>query len=211
MSAIGQNQNISLTARSDAYSRSYPGFHPSSVSLVGSSATLNIISNAGTGSVGRNTGKIRFITCNASGGVTNFGGGNDLLTRMVIDGAGNVGIGIDSPLAKLSVNGNILANGYIKSKKLTVTQLGWSDYVFNDDYNLRSLFSLEAFIKKNRHLPEMASTKEVEQNGISVGDNQALLLKKIEELTLYLIQQDKKINRVIAENEKLKHLVRNKK
>jgi hypothetical protein len=65
---------------------------------------------------------------------------------------------------------------------------GWSDYVFNDDYKLRSLSSLESFIKQNKHLPEVPSAKEVEEKGISVGDNQALLLKKIEELTLYVIE-----------------------
>jgi hypothetical protein len=106
---------------------------------------------------------------------------------------GNVSIGAISPSEKLSVdgniyaNGNISANGFITTKKLTVTQLGWSDYVFHKNYKLRRLTSLESFIKQNNHLPEMPSAKEVEENGISVGDTQALLLKKIEELTLYVI------------------------
>lgn len=88
-----------------------------------------------------------------------------------------IGIGVGpaygGPLAeKLVVNGNI------KTKKLIVTQTGWSDYVFNDNYKLRSLSSLEIYLKKNRHLPGVPSAKEVEETGISVGDNQALLLKK---------------------------------
>jgi hypothetical protein len=98
---------------------------------------------------------------------------------------GNVGIGTISPSEKLSVNGNISA------KKLIVTQTGWSDYVFDKDYKLRSLSSLESFIKQNKHLPEVPSAKEVEEKGINVGDNQALLLKKIEELTLYVIELKK--------------------
>jgi hypothetical protein len=89
-------------------------------------------------------------------------------------------------------------NGTVTAKKLTVTQYGWSDYVFAKGYKLRSLSSLESFIKRNKHLPEVPSAKEVEENGISVGDNQALLLKKIEELTLYLIQQQKEINKLKA-------------
>jgi hypothetical protein len=98
---------------------------------------------------------------------------------------GNVGIGTPVPTEKLSVNGNI------KAKKVIVSQAGWPDYVFDSSYSLRSLSEIETFIAKNKHLPDMPSAKEVDEKGISVGDNQALLLKKIEELTLYLIQLNK--------------------
>jgi len=102
--------------------------------------------------------------------------------------SGNVGIGTTTTLSeKFSVNGNI------KAQKLIVTQTGWSDYVFNKDYKLKSLQNLEAYINQNKHLPEIPTAKEVEGKGISVGDNQVLLLKKIEELTLYLIDQNKRI------------------
>lgn len=107
--------------------------------------------------------------------------------RLVINDIGNIGVGITNPSEKFSVNGNISA------KKIIVTQSGWSDYVFANNYKLRSLSALETFIKQNKHLPEMPSAKEVEEKGISVGDNQALLLKKIEELTLYVIRQQKEI------------------
>ncbi len=112
--------------------------------------------------------------------------------------SGNVGIGIISPSEKLSVNGNISA------KKIIATQTGWSDYVFNDDYKLRSLKEVESFIKKNKHLPEVPSAKEVEEKGISVGDNQALLLKKIEELTLYMIELKKETLALKKESRSLK-------
>lgn len=114
--------------------------------------------------------------------------GIDVITYL---SGGNVGIGTVTPSEKLFVEGNISANGFITAKKLIVTQTGWSDYVFNRDYKLRSLQSLEAFIKENKHLPEVPTAKEVAAKGISVGDNQALLLKKIEELTLYVIELNK--------------------
>jgi hypothetical protein len=107
---------------------------------------------------------------------------------------GNVGIGTSSPSERLSVNGNI------RAKKVIVSQSGWSDYVFDDNYQLKPLSELAKFIKQNKHLPDIPSAKEVEEKGISVGDNQALLLKKIEEITLYLIELKK-------ENEQQQQLI----
>jgi hypothetical protein len=107
--------------------------------------------------------------------------------QVFISEQGSVGIGTLNPSEKLSVNGNI------RAKKLIVSQTGWPDFVFANNYNLRSLEQVEKFIKANRHLPEVPSEKEVASKGISVGDTQALLLKKIEELTLYIIEL-KKVN-----------------
>ncbi len=129
---------------------------------------------------------------------------------------GNIGIGTTSPTERLSVdgnayiNGNISSNGVVTTKKLTVTQTGWSDYVFDNDYKLRSLSSLESYLKRNKHLPEIPSAKEVDEKGISVGDNQALLLKKIEELTLYVIDQQKQIKRQNQKIKKLEHKITEK-
>jgi hypothetical protein len=111
------------------------------------------------------------------------------IANMSLDAAGNVTIGSipSSGLEKLNVDGRI------KTKKLIVTQTGWSDYVFAADYKLRPLSSLKTFIKRNKHLPEVPSAKEVEETGINVGDMHALLLKKIEELTLYIIDQQEQI------------------
>jgi hypothetical protein len=107
------------------------------------------------------------------------------LTPFCINANGNIGIGTNSPTQKLSVNGNVSA------KKIIVTQTGWSDYVFDENYRLNSLESVETYIKQNKHLPDVPSAKEVEAKGISVGDNQALLLRKIEEMTLYMIELKK--------------------
>ncbi|WP_153796808.1 hypothetical protein [Foetidibacter luteolus] len=107
---------------------------------------------------------------------------------MVVTAAGNVGIGTLSPDEMLAVNGNI------KAKKLIVTQNGWADYVFDKDYNLLPLYKVEDFIQQNKHLPGVPSAKEVSEKGIDLGDSQAVLLKKIEELTLYSIHQEKEIS-----------------
>lgn len=115
-------------------------------------------------------------------------GGAGVSEKMRIDYTGNVGIGTTTPTEKLSVNGNI------KARKLIVTQTGWSDYVFEEGYKLRSLRELQIFIKENKHLPEVPTATEVTAKGISLGDNQALLLKKIEELTLYLIEIKEELN-----------------
>ena len=99
---------------------------------------------------------------------------------------------------KLAVNGNIYA------KKLKVTQNGWPDYVFHRQYSLPSLKEIEEFIQRNKHLPDVPSANEIEKNGLDVGNNQAVLLKKIEELTLYLIELSKKIDKLTEENDDLK-------
>jgi hypothetical protein len=82
--------------------------------------------------------------------------------------------------------------GGVKARKIKVDQAVWPDYVFESDYHLLSLTEVEIFIKKNKHLPGVKSAEEINKEGVDLGDNQAALLKKIEELTLYSIEQDKK-------------------
>jgi hypothetical protein len=126
------------------------------------------------------------------------------IERLRISADGNVGIGTNNPTEKLSVNGNII------TKKVRVTQTGWADYVFDKDYELPSLREVEEFIKQHKHLPEVPTAKEVQEKGVDVGDTQVLLLKKIEELTLYLIEVDKKLEQLKAENKELKKKIQNK-
>lgn len=115
-----------------------------------------------------------------------------------------IGIGTTTPAEKLTVNGNIKSNGNITAKKIIVSQSSWPDYVFVPAYKLKPLSELAAFIQMHQHLPDIPSAKEVEEKGISVGDNQALLLKKIEELTLYLIGVHKSNQRMQNQIEQLK-------
>lgn len=111
----------------------------------------------------------------------------------------NVGIGIATPTEKLTVNGNI------RSKKLIVTQSGWADYVFDSSYQLSPLSEVEKYIKINKHLPGIPTEKEVSKNGIDLGETQVLLLKKIEEMTLYMIKLEKEINTLKNEIKNMKH------
>lgn len=98
-----------------------------------------------------------------------------------------VGIGTTDPKARLAVNGEVLA------KKVRITPKGWADYVFEPSYNLPSLEQLKRFISKHKHLPDIPSAKNVAENDLDLGGNQANLLKKIEEMTLYLIAQQKQL------------------
>ncbi len=101
----------------------------------------------------------------------------------VIDGS--VGIGTDIPSEKLTVNGKIKAN------EIRVDGQGAPDYVFEDSYRKLSLPEIEQYIKINKHLPEIPSAKVLEMEGMAIGEMNRLLLKKIEELTLHLIEKDK--------------------
>ena len=99
-----------------------------------------------------------------------------------------VGIGTTAPGSyKLAVEGKIGA------RKVVVTQNSWADYVFHPTYKLPTLQEVEAFIQQHQHLPEVPSAKEIEANGLDVGENQATLLKKIEEQMLYILELNKKL------------------
>ena len=76
------------------------------------------------------------------------------------------------------------------AKDVIVTNIGWSDYVFQPGYRLPSLSEVNAYIQQNHHLPDIPSEAEVKEKGVSVGEMQAKLLAKVEELTLHMIQQE---------------------
>ncbi|MCK9421796.1 MAG: hypothetical protein M0Q38_04300 [Bacteroidales bacterium] len=105
---------------------------------------------------------------------------------------GNVGIGIPNTYGyKLAVNGTAICEEMkIKLKN------HWPDYVFNKDYNLPGLQEVDRFIQTNNRLPDVPSAKEVSENGFNVGEMNALLLKKVEELTLYIIALQKEVEQL---------------
>jgi len=132
---------------------------------------------------GSNQWNIRAVgngdTFRIGAGVT--GSETDYLT---FSSTGNVGIGTTSPTYPLTVNGTVRA-------KEVIVDTGWSDYVFDDSYQLKALSEVEAYVKAEKHLPGIPTTQEVRAEGISLGDMQAKLLQKIEELTLYTIELKK--------------------
>ena len=102
-----------------------------------------------------------------------------------------------------SGSGNMAIYGKLEAKEIKVTNTPTADFVFEEDYHLPTLKSIEKHIKEKKHLPEIASAKEMEKNGVNVGNFQIQLLQKIEELTLYTIDQEKEIRELKKRNSKI--------
>ncbi|WP_314060285.1 hypothetical protein [Empedobacter brevis] len=179
---------------------------------LGSRAKLTLFDNA----EGRNNRIILFANENganiqstfSSGGVTTINFLTSAANRMIILGNGNIGIGTLNPDAKLAVKGNIHA------QEVKVDLAVPADYVFqkyytgssllNPSYQFKSLEEIKAFTAKNHHLPDLPSAKEIQENGLKVGEMNNLLLQKIEELTLHLIEQNEKIEELTHQIQQLK-------
>ena len=119
---------------------------------------------------------------------------------------GYVGIGTTAaPKAMLDVNGDTQISGMLCAKEIKV-QLApcWPDYVFSKDYNLMPLQELEQFVNKNQHLPNVPTATSVAENGVNVGEMNAILLQKLEEMTLYILQQNKKLTDLQNQIDELK-------
>lgn len=111
-------------------------------------------------------------------------------------------------------NGNALLQGKLEAKEFKVTLTPTADFVFEENYNLPNLEEVAKHIKEKKHLPEIASAKMMEKEGVNVGEFQIKLLQKIEELTLYAIKQERqlkdqqeKIQKLEGENSELKNVV----
>ncbi len=109
---------------------------------------------------------------------------------MTIKTNGNVGIGTYNPVSKLTVAGDI------RAREIKVEANAGADFVFAPDYRLRTLTEVEQFITANKHLPDIAPADSMVQNGVNTGEMQIQLLQKIEELTLYVIEQEKRNDRL---------------
>lgn len=135
-----------------------------------------------------------------------FGTNNNHLnsTKLIIKPNGKIGIGTLTPDSRLSVNGDI------HTKEVRVDLTSWPDFVFKSDYNLPSLQDVKQFIFENGHLKDIPNELEVEENGVLIGEMNAKLLQKIEELTLYLIAQNEELIFLKKELSELKTIVKNK-
>ena len=122
------------------------------------------------------------ITIAAYDGVSFSTGSNSRNERMRINWAGDVGIGTKYPKSKLDVAGTITATE-IKVEAQT------ADFVFEEDYQLKSLEEVDQFVQENKHLPDIPSAKQMEEEGVGLAEMNKLLLQKVEELTLYLLKE----------------------
>ena len=102
---------------------------------------------------------------------------------------GKIGVGVMNPANELEVKGTIMSQKVI----VTTDPQEWPDYVFHKDYRLRSLKELNSYIQTNKHLPGIPTAEQLSETGLSVSDILKLQMEKIEELTLYIIEQDRRI------------------
>ncbi len=127
---------------------------------------------------------------------------NAKTSNFAVTGIGNVGVGVSNPTNKLDVNGTIHA------KEVKVDLTNWPDYVFRNDYRLNTLEEVEKYIAEKGHLPNIPSAATVEKEGVKLGEMNAKLMEKIEELTLYSIEQNKQLKKQGEEIQELKKLIK---
>jgi len=155
----------------------------------GSAGMALVHTNGGLGST-----ELAFVTHN---------NGTDSRKRLRIDRFGNIGIGTTTPDAKLAVKGTV------HTQEVKVDMVGWNDFVFDKAYRIPTLSSVKNYIDQNHHLPEIPSEAEVIKNGVNVGEMLKLQTKKIEELTLYLIELQKQnldLKKELIKTKKRNHL-----
>jgi hypothetical protein len=133
---------------------------------------------------------------------------NDGISADVSIAGGGGDIMISNPNTRVRIgttNGNYPLNvkGIIRSEELII-ETNWADYVFNNDYNLKPLEEVDAFIQEHKHLPGVQPAAEIQTNGLKVAASSTKMMEKIEELTLYIIEQNKKLKTLEAAIEILK-------
>jgi len=186
LEAVGANGSFVKSTSTQSGSNNWAGFQTKSW-VGGASATWTI----GGGSI--------------LGGGTAFGIFNDVYTNMrlwIDGGTGNVGIGTTAPAHLLHVAGAIGA------KEIIVSSTG-ADYVFAPDYRLTPLKELSEYVSANHHLPGVPSASDMQTSGMRVGELEAKLLAKIEELTLHMIRADERATRLQEDNADLRRQLEN--
>jgi len=142
-------------------------------------------------------GNLNFILVNLNTGNFDMQSG---ISNVTFNNTGTFAVGMGA--LPVPAGAKVAVGGKVVCKEIEVTLTGMPDFVFSNDYKLRSLYDVENFIKANKHLPDVPSEQEVTANGLNLGDMNATLLQKVEELTLYMIDLKK-------ENDALKTRVSN--
>jgi hypothetical protein len=148
-------------------------------------------------------GNLRFVTVGSFGSTSRYITDEFMLNnvRMIITKDGNIGMGTSNTQGyKLAVNGGIIAE-----EVKVITDVPEADYVFKNNYSLMPLNQVERYVNEHRHLPEVPSAEQFKKDGYKVGEMDNLLLRKVEELTLYVIELKKENERLAKEVENLKN------
>ncbi|WEK34707.1 MAG: hypothetical protein P0Y53_19650 [Candidatus Pseudobacter hemicellulosilyticus] len=147
-------------------------------------------------------GNINFFTAPSGTAGTNI---NDGANAMVIYQSGQVGVGTSyTPVALTDASFKFFVAGGVRAHKVKVDMQSWADHVFRPSYQLRPLSELALYIKEHGHLPDVPTAEEVRENGVDLGVMNRILLQKVEEVTLHLIQLNERVAQLEKENELLK-------
>jgi hypothetical protein len=125
--------------------------------------------------------------------VMSINNNNFSVPPFIVYGDGKTVIGVPKLITGPHIDALLTVGGKMVSQSCYVTQQNWSDFVFAKDYQMPKLSDIELYYKQNGHLPQIPSEKEVKENGIDLGEMNKLLLQKIEELTILMVEQDKRI------------------
>jgi hypothetical protein len=176
---VGSDLRFSVSPAGDSSSELNP--YVDAISIAAATAYVGIGTTAPAAQL-HTTGTVRFA------GLTP----DSTKTRVLVsDGSGNLFYRDASTLAANDlIRSSLAVNGPIKARELTLTGKDWPDYVFDSSYRLPALAEVKAYLARQHHLPGVPSAAEVQEKGVMVGENQAVLLRKIEELMLYTIRQD---------------------
>lgn len=173
----------------------------------GTTATPYVVSSADT-SLYANNGVINQATTTSGNRVVDMNNSNIWFNTANSTSNGKIYLGSTSVYPSTTGNYKLFVEGGILTEKVKValrSSANWADYVFASDYKLMPLTEVEKFVKTNKHLPGIDSAEALAKNGLDVAEMQSKQMEKIEELTLYIIDQDKKIeaqSKAIEKNNK---------
>lgn len=168
----------------------------------GSKLDVNGTINAGNGLIQKGGSDLAGMTSVRDLGLYSHTAGNyiRLVTNSGRIGFYTDGYGGTNERMAVEADGVVRIPGTLKAGEVQVKSNVWADYVFEDDYQLASLGDLRSYIEENNHLPNIPTSEDVKKKGISIAEISAKQMAKIEELTLYILQLDERVNKLENEN-----------